>query len=298
MASGQDPMVQRRRLRVELRKAREAAGLSQKEVAPAMDWSLSKLIRIETGVVGISINDLKVLLQLYRISEDDRVQAMLDMARAAKVPAWWAPYKDAISPEFSALLSYESAASIIRNFEPFLVPGLLQTDEYARATLAALLPPVARTDAQMLGQVDSLVDLRIERQDRLAQRTDGPKVFFAMDEAVLHRWVGGPSVMRRQLERIKSALSNPEFVVWVVPFEAGLYQKLRSAYLLFELPSPDENEDILYLEDLRGELLIRDDFQDAADYLEAFWNIEQVALKNEQAIDLVDQAILRAEDGK
>ena len=295
MASSQDPMVQRRRLRAELRKAREAAGLSQKDVAPAMDWSLSKLIRIETGVVGISINDLKVLLQLYQITEPGRIQAMINMARAAKEPAWWAPYKDSISSEFSAFLSYESAASIIRNFEPFLVPGLLQTDEYARATLAALLPPVARTDVETVGQVDSLVELRIERQERLAQRTDQPKVFFAIDEAVLYRWVGGPDVMRRQLERIKSALSAPDFVIWIVPFEAGLYQRLRGAYLLFELPTPDESEDILYLEDLRGELLIRDDFQDAAIYLEAFWNIEQIALKNERAIDVVNQAISRAE---
>ena len=174
MASGQDPMVQRRRLRVELRKARENAGLSQKEVAPAMDWSLSKLIRIEAGSVNISINDLRVLLQHYGVDDRGRIDSLLTMARAAKEPAWWLPYKEVLSPEFSTFLSYESAASIIRNFEPVLVPGLLQTEEYARATLAEMVPPVAVLDAEMLGQIDNLVELRMERQDRMAQGIEKP----------------------------------------------------------------------------------------------------------------------------
>jgi transcriptional regulator with XRE-family HTH domain len=160
MASGLDPMVQRRRLRVELRKAREAAGLSQKEVAPEMDWSLSKLIRIETGAVSISINDLRMLLQLYRVSDLERTNGLIAMARAAREPAWWFPYREGLSPEFTNMLSYESAASIIRNFQPMLVPGLLQTGEYARATLAEMVPPVA-PDPAILGQVDGLVELRM-----------------------------------------------------------------------------------------------------------------------------------------
>jgi transcriptional regulator with XRE-family HTH domain len=291
MASGLDPMVQRRRLRVELRRAREAAGLSQKEVAPEMDWSLSKLIRIETGAVAISVNDLRVLLQLYRISDQERIDAMIAMCRGAKEPAWWFQYRDKVSPEFSNMLSYESAASIIRNFEPVLVPGLLQTEEYARATLAEMVPPVASVDAAVLGQVDSLVELRMERQDRLSQRNDPPKLFFAMDEAVLYRWVGGPEVMRRQLERLKAALVQADVTVWIVPFHQGLYQLMRGSYLILELPSAAENEDILYFEDFRGEFLIKDDLQDTATYLEAFWRIEQIALKNEKAVELVDRAI-------
>ena len=295
MASGLDPVVQRRRLRVELRKAREAAGLSQKEVAPEMDWSLSKLIRIETGTVTISVNDLRVLLQLYRITDPTRIEALLGMARAAKEPAWWWSYRDPerLTTEFSNLLSYESAASIIRNYQPLLMPGLLQTDEYARATLAEMSPPVA--DAVSVSQVDNLVDLRMERQERVSARTDRPKLFFALDEAVLYRWVGGPEVMRRQLERLKLALEQQDTTIWIVPFSQGLYQRMRGSYMLLELPSADENEDILYLEDTRGEWLIRDDFQETAVYLEAFWRIEQIARKNENALALVDRAIASLE---
>jgi transcriptional regulator with XRE-family HTH domain len=291
MASGLDPVVQRRRLRVELRKAREAAGLSQKEVAPEMDWSLSKLIRIETGTVTISVNDLRVLLQLYRISDPARIEALIGMARAAKEPAWWWSYRDPnlLTTEFSNMLSYESAASIIRNYQPLLMPGLLQTDEYARATLAEMAPSVA--DAVPVAQIDSLVDLRMERQERLSLRADQPKLFFALDEAVLYRWVGGADVMRRQLERLKATIERQDITIWIVPFSQGLYQRMRGSYMLLELPSADENEDILYLEDTRGEWLFRDDLQETALYLEAFWRIEQIAQKNENALALLDRAI-------
>jgi transcriptional regulator with XRE-family HTH domain len=292
MVSGLDPLFQRRRLRSELRKAREAAGLKQRDVAPAMDWSLSKLIRIETGAVGISINDLKVLLQLYRVTEPDRVNELLEMARAAKEPAWWSTYREAASSEFLTFLGYESSASIIRNFEPLLMPGLLQTEEYARAALAELVPPVAQDNARLTSQVDALVELRMERQERLSQRSAPPKVFFALDEAVVHRWVGGSDVMRRQLQRLKEALASPEWTIWIVPFSVGLYQRQRGSYVLFEFPA-DEDEDILYLEGSRGELIIRDDLHETAVYLEAFWRIEQIALKNEDAISLVDHAISR-----
>jgi len=281
-------MFQRRRLRTELRKAREAANLTQKEVAPAMDWSLSKLIRIETGAVTISINDLKVLLQLYRVEDPERVNSLVNMARAAREPAWWSVYREATSAEFLAFLGYESSASIIRNFEPLMVPGLLQTEEYARATIVGILQPEERGTVL----VDKRVELRMERQERITQRDEPPKLFFALDEAVIHRWVGGPDVMRRQLRRLKEALVDPNITIWIVPFSAGLYQRQRSAYLLFEFPA-DEDDDVLYLEAARDELVIRDDLQETADYLEAFWKIEQVALKNEAALALVDGALDR-----
>lgn len=295
MASGLDPMFQRRRLRMELRKAREAVNLTQREVAPAMDWSLSKLIRIETGAVGISTSDLKVLLQLYRV-DPARIEELVEAARAAREPAWWSPYRDVASQETLTLIGYESAASVIRNFEPVVVPGLLQTEEYARATLAEMVPLTAPADPQVLTRVDSLVELRMERQDRLTRRSDQPKIFFAMDEAVIHRWVGGPNVMRRQLRRILEALEQPEWTIWIVPFAVGLYQRQRTAYQLLEFPS-DDDDDVLYLESVQGEDIVRDDFQEAAVYLEAFWRLEQVALKNEVAISLVEKALSDIEAG-
>lgn len=129
-----DPTIHRRRLRSELRKAREAAGMTQRDVAAAMDWSQSKLIRIETGAVNISTNDLRALLGHYGI-ERARTENLVEVARASRDQPRWNVYKDVAEPEYIAFLGYESSASIIRNFEPLLIPGLLQTEEYAREIL-------------------------------------------------------------------------------------------------------------------------------------------------------------------
>ena len=117
-----DPTVHRRRLRSELRKAREAAGMTQRDVAAAMDWSQSKLIRIETGAVSISTNDLRALLRHYGL-EHARIENLVEVARASRDQPRWSVYKDVAEPEYIAFLGYESSASIIRNFEPLLIPG-------------------------------------------------------------------------------------------------------------------------------------------------------------------------------
>ncbi|MGH3977188.1 MAG: Scr1 family TA system antitoxin-like transcriptional regulator, partial [Pseudonocardiaceae bacterium] len=147
-----DPAIHRRRLRSELRNAREAAGMTQRDVAAAMDWSQSKLIRIESGAVNISTNDLRALLHHYNV-DSTRIDALVDVARAGREMTRWSIYKDVASPELIAFLGYESSASIIRTFEPFLVPGLLQTEEYARTVISS-------REAHNPHTIDPLVDLR------------------------------------------------------------------------------------------------------------------------------------------
>lgn len=286
--SGPDPTVQRRRLRSELRKAREAAGFAQRDVARAMDWSLSKLLRIETGSVSITTNDLRALLNHYGIVEGDRVEALIEIARAARERSPWNVYKDVTSPEYVSFLAYESAASVIRNFEPLLVPGLLQTEEYAREVLAELEGPDKR-------RVDKLVDLRMERQEVL-NRPEPPSLHFVLDEAVIHRVVGGSDVMRRQLRHIKEFSLRPNVTVRVAPFAYGIYAGLRVAYVLFEFPDP-EDEDILFIESAQGDMIIReaspedaDDDVNPVDYLEAFFQLEQIA-RRDQIIPSVEAAV-------
>src|SRR5690349_2020111 len=125
---GPDPTIHRRRLRSELRRAREASGRTQWETAQAMDWSLSKLIRIETGAVRVSTNDLRAMLSYYTV-DAERVAALVEVARAAREQPRWARYRDVASPEYLVFLGFESSATVIRNFEPILIPGLLQTEE-------------------------------------------------------------------------------------------------------------------------------------------------------------------------
>src|SRR5436305_7827034 len=147
-----DPAILRRRLRIELRNARGAAGMTRRDVALAMDWSQSKLIRIESGTVSISTNDLRVLLGHYGV-DSHRVNALVDMARAAREPTRWSIYKDVAAPAYIAFLGYEVSASVIRSFEPVFVSGLLQTEEYARAVISV-------TESHNPQNIDALVDLR------------------------------------------------------------------------------------------------------------------------------------------
>jgi transcriptional regulator with XRE-family HTH domain len=291
MAPVPDPTIYRRRLRSELRKAREAAGFAQRDVAAAMDWSLSKLLRIETGAVSITTNDLKALLAHYRITEPTRVLSLLDIARAARERSPWNIYKDLGSPEFISHLAYESAASVIRTFEPLLVPGLLQTEEYAHEVVTEIRGPDKRL-------VDRLVDLRMERQEIL-ERDAPPSLHVIMDEAVINRAVGGPAIMRRQLNRLKELANRPTITIRIVPFSVGWYPRPQSPYVLFEFTDP-ENEDVLSLENPLGDIVIREaspedpEAANPVSYLEVFFQLEQIA-RREDAVPLIDVAIDRME---
>jgi transcriptional regulator with XRE-family HTH domain len=284
-----DPTIYRRRLRNELRKAREQAGFAQRDVAGAMEWSLSKLLRIETGAVSITTNDLRALLGHYHISEPERVEALLTLARAARERSPWSVYRDLGTPEFVAHLAYESAASVIRNFEPRFVPGLLQTEEYARQLLTEFRGP----DETL---IDRLVDLRIERQE-IFDRPNPPSVHFIMDEVAIHRGVGGADVMRRQLRRLKEFLDRDNVTIRIVPFSEGIYPRMRQSYELFEFDDP-ESEDVLSIEGPQGDLLVREASPSdeptvsPVEYLQAFFKLEQVA-RREATPHLVDAALDR-----
>lgn len=284
---GPDPAIHRRRLRSELRKAREAAGMTQRNVATAMDWSPSKLIRIETGAVNISTNDLRALLSHYGIDQT-RIDSLIEVARSAREQPRWNLYRDVAAPEYIAFLGYESSASVIRNFEPHLVPGLLQTEEYAREVIGAIhdYDP---------NEVDPLVDLRMQRQELLAHEPPSASFHFIMDEAVIRRMVGGRDVMRRQLRRVRELVDQPNVSIRIVPFEKGVYPRFRVPYVLFEFPDP-EDEDVLYVEDPLGELLIRENTPEEkgkitpVDYLGFFWSIEQIARREDTPV-MIDDAL-------
>jgi transcriptional regulator with XRE-family HTH domain len=286
-----DPAIHRRRLRSELRNTREAAGMTQRDVAAAMDWSQSKLIRIESGAVNISTNDLRALLSHYG-TNSARIDDLIDVARGARESTRWSIYKDVATPEFLAFLGYESSASIIRNFEPSLVPGLLQTEEYARTVISIIEADNAR-------KIDSLVDLRMERQELLV-RQPAPDLNFIMDEAVIRRVTGGRDVMRRQLRHLQNLVEQHRNVtIRIMPFDRGMYSRQQVAYWLFEFPNP-EDEYVLYVENSQqGEYIIRESSLEMADnrnspirYLETFFGLQQI-VSHEDTLNLMQDAINR-----
>jgi transcriptional regulator with XRE-family HTH domain len=267
------PAVQRRRLRAELRRARLDAGLTQEQVAAAMDWSLSKLIRIENGSVGISTNDLRAILLHYKITDSLRTSELLALARAARERSWWGSYSDSAPKPLLQLIEYEAAAFIARNFQPLIVPGLLQTEEYARASIQALEPEMQPS------RVETLVKIRMKRQE-LLQRSDAPLLFFIMDEAVVRRIVGGEDVMRRQLQRMIDVSDMPNVTIEVVPFSAGILPGLQSPFLIYEFPDAAD-DDVLYLEHRRGTLLSRDDPEEILGFREEFESLRKASLEPE-----------------
>jgi transcriptional regulator with XRE-family HTH domain len=262
--------VQRRRLRAELRRVRLEAGLTQDQVAEALYWPLSKLIRIENGSVSISTNDLKALLQYYKITDDERVAELIGMGRVARERSWWSEYRDVASRETFQVVQYEAAAMISRNFQLSVAPGLLQTEEYARAVLEKVDPQRTRDE------VDALVGIRMRRQE-LIERADPPLLFFVMDEAVVRRQVGGRTVMRDQLRRLIEVSAKPNVTVEVVPFSAGFHLGTLGPFVIYEFPD-DADDDTVYLESQQGEFINRDDPDEILAYRERFEQLRKVSL--------------------
>jgi transcriptional regulator with XRE-family HTH domain len=262
--------VQRRRLRAELRRIRMDAGLTQDQVAQAMDWSLSKLIRIENGSVNISTNDLKALLDYYEITDGDRVAELIALGRLARERSWWTAYRELASRSSLQLIEYEAAALVSRNFQLSVVPGLLQTGEYARAVLTHNNPQ--STPAE----IDSLVNIRMRRQEMLG-RTDPPQFFFILDEAVVRRLVGGTAVMRGQVQRLIEVAAQPNVTLEVVPFSAGMHPGTLGPFVIYEFPDAAD-EDTVYLENHQGDLIHRDDPEEIVAYRVRFERLRELSL--------------------
>jgi len=272
----------RRRVRNELRSARLGKDLTQEQVAAAMDWSLSKMNRIEKAKTGISTNDLKALLLFYGITDRAEIAKLLDLAREARRPPWWQPYKDIAPTMLLELIDYESAASLISQFEPMVVPGILQTEDYARAVLQ-----VFQGVGSSAERVPALVKLRTRRRDLLTEE-GAPNFSFLLDESVIRRTAASAEVMAQQLAHLVDLAELPNVVIRVVPFAAGLHPGVKGAFKVIEFEGePDES--VASIEGAGGDLLIEEP-EGTRGYLDTFHRIEQMALKPSETIDLLRKA--------
>ncbi|WP_210575609.1 helix-turn-helix transcriptional regulator [Streptomyces sp. GESEQ-4] len=273
-----DPSLNRRRLRIDLRQAREKAGLTQREAAEALEWSLSKIIRIEAGTVSLSVTDLRALLQQYGVTDPQLVAELEEAARGSKGQSWWTEFSDVLNPSFTQYLGYESAANSVRTYHPIVVPGFLQTEDYAEALLAPYAPQE---------RIRRVVELRTARQDRLFEGDDSPELSFVVDEAALRRRIGAPAVMRHQLQHIKNVMELPRVTLQVLPFSAGGHYGTLGSFVLLGFKGDD---DLLWVEHSAGQLAIRDDHELVARYQECFATISDIALKGGDAVALIDEA--------
>jgi transcriptional regulator with XRE-family HTH domain len=276
-----DPTVQRRRLRMELRKARDSAGLKQADVAAAMEWSPSKLMRIESGQVSISTNDLKALLAYYGMKDKVQVNRLVELARTTRGASFYDQYADVLKQGFKEYLAYEAFASVVRQYDPVLVPGLLQTEEYARAILeqaAGFGPEV----------VDKAWAVRQHRQE-LHDRDTPPDMLFVVDEAALRRHVGKGQIMRHQLERLLEYAEQPHVSLQVLPFSRGAHPGMLGNFILLEFADPNL-DDLVHLESI-NEITVRDDTALIARYLDKFLQLEERALSPEESTVMLKKLI-------
>lgn len=247
------PTVLRMLLGAQLRRLREGAGVSRESAGWEIRSSESKISRMELGRVGFKERDVADLLTLYGVTASDDRAALLKLARDANSPGWWHRYGDVLPGWFQSYLGLEAAAALIRTYEVQFVPGLLQTPAYARAVI--LLGHRGAPPAE----VERRVSLRMERQE-LLRRSDPPQLWAVLDEAALRRPVGGPEVMRRQLDALIEASAAPHVRLQIVPFDAGGHAAAGGAFSILRFGDQDL-PDIVYIEQLTSAVYLdrRDD---------------------------------------
>jgi transcriptional regulator with XRE-family HTH domain len=240
MSSADTPAVARRRVRLALRAAREAKGYTQGQVADAMDWSLSKLMRIEKGDVNIASADLRVLLEHLDVTDPATIKQLVNDARTARSERWTgdATDREHLTSPVVQLMQFEQEATAIRYYGSVIVPGLLQTRAYAQAILDTF--DLDKVTAQ------TRIEARLRRRDQVLYRRDPPDYLVILDEAVLMREVGGPGIMGDQLRMILKIMAETKIQVRVVPFEAPATIAILGPFTLFDLG--DEANAVLYRE--------------------------------------------------
>jgi len=274
------PAVRRRKLGAELRALRAGTGLTSGEAARLLGWHQSKVSRIETGTSGVKPADVERLLHAYGV-EDPGLRELLVVLAGSEGNGrhhWWHAYRGVLPQAYRDFISLESGASVMRTLETSVVPGLLQTPEYARAVTRAAV------DGLEESKLDALVEVRLARQDVL--RSDPPLELSAvLDEAVLRREVGGPDVMAGQLRRLREAAVLPQVRLQVLPFAAGAHIGVTGPFVIFSFPNTADL-DVVVLDHLTSSLYLERK-EDLRAYTEAFDALRFHALSPEDSLDYI-----------
>ncbi|MET8175513.1 helix-turn-helix domain-containing protein [Streptomyces clavifer] len=274
------PVVRRRKLGEELRGLRHGAGLTSRDAARLLGWHQSKVSRIETGASGVRPDDVTRLLDAYGV-DDAQLRSLLQAlvgSAGGGGNGWWHAYRGLIPPQYRDFISLESQAGAARTLETSVVPGLLQTADYARAVTRSSL------DGLPPAQLDSLVEVRLARQGVLHARRP-LHLSAVLDEAVLRRGVGGPQVMRNQLNHLADVAQLPHVQLQLLPFDAGSYIGLTGPFVIFSFPTISDL-DVVVLDHLTSSLYL-ERREDLEAYSSAFRTMQAHALSPERSLDLI-----------
>lgn len=281
VAQQETPIVYQLRLRAELRKLRDAANFTQKQAAERLEWSISKMIRIEGGMSNVSFTDLKALLALYGVDDPERVEDLAVLAREGRKSAWWTKYRKSLDPQLFMLIGYEASATRIRQFQSQMLPGLLQTSGYVEALARHIR---LSQDAVELGVV-------IREQRRRIMVEDGPDMHFVLDEAIVQRSFGDLASTLGQLRRLREVALLPNVDLRILPFSSGLHPGLQKSFTVLEVP-PDGDHVLVFEEEFK-DFVIRESDEESTEYLQRFEEIVQLSLDPEESLGLLDELIAK-----
>jgi transcriptional regulator with XRE-family HTH domain len=271
------PIVRRRELGALLKALRTEKGWTAEQVAERLLVSPSKISRLENGHRGASARDVRDLCNLYGVDDDER-QRLQELAREGKQRAWWQP----LGLPYSTYVGLEEAAISISDYGLSVVPGLLQTADYARAVVEAAVPKWVPE------VVEQRVEGRMTRQQLLV-RENAPHFEAVVDESVLHRAVGSPAIMRAQLERLLELSELPSVTLRVIPYGAGALPAGNNKFIILSFAQPNVS-DVVFIEGLTGDLYL-DDSRDVEIYNTTFRTLVQLAADPEQTREIVSVMI-------
>ncbi|WP_344593096.1 helix-turn-helix transcriptional regulator [Actinomadura vinacea] len=275
---GTGSTVRRILLGSQLRRLREAKGVSRQEAGYVIRASESKISRLELGRVSFKERDVDDLLTLYGVADASEREALLQLAREANTPGWWHRYNDVLPGWFQTYVGLEESAALIRTYELQFVPGLLQSEGYARAVIRLGNAGAAESE------IDQRVELRMQRQERLTG-PEAPRLWAVLDEGALRRPIGGPEVMRGQFEHLMEMSKLPNVTIQVMPFRFGGHAAEGGAFSILRFPDQDL-PDVVYVENLTGAMYL-DKRDDVDTYLQAMERLCVDSATPERTVELL-----------
>jgi transcriptional regulator with XRE-family HTH domain len=275
--------VRRKRLSKRIRELREAQSMTSVEATKRLEWSSGRLTKMERDDwERPNPRDIKDLCDLYEVTDEREREELITLAKEARERGWWHPYKKMLSKAYTTYIGLEAGASTVFRFDPSVVSGLLQTEAYTRAVIMG--GPAELT----ADQVEQRVEVRGKRQLLLTREQDALRLWAVMDEAALHREVGGPEVMRAQLEYLLEMSALAKVTLQIVPFTAGAHAGVSGGFSILRFPEPAD-PDAVYVENPAGELFVEEDLE-VEEFQTAFQRLQAQALSPEATIRMIAAA--------
>ncbi|MEU6758497.1 helix-turn-helix transcriptional regulator [Streptomyces sp. NPDC046685] len=280
MGADVNPTITRRRLGAELRRLRESTGMTTQQVAARLLMSQPKISLLENGRRVIKPRDVRDLCKLYGVQDQRRVDHLMRLAGESGRQGWWNAYEDV---PYGAYIGLEAEAAAIRIYEPMVIPGLLQTPAYARAVIAGTIPHATAEQAA------TRLHVRMRRQDRLRAPVDPLRLWVVLDESALRRVVGGPGVMREQLNHLSHFSTQPHVTLQVLPHDAGAHPGVSGRFSLLEFVDATDVS-VVYLERFTSDLYL-EKRSDVQRYSDMYAHLQAQALSPDHTRHFIEEAV-------